>query len=200
MIDKEIIKFANILDKVLTVIRVILLCSLGLTALALVVGIIAYLFGLEDIILELIPLTYTYGPINFNVPMSDATGIVFGFFASVSIFSMMFVLLLSVNSLKKILFSVKQKQPFSEDVCCHITRIAILSLLAFGISSIVDVIKYTYSYQALEQTLSQIESIKSVGLFPTLKLTPLLLSAFLFFLAKIFRYGASLQKEVDETL
>lgn len=198
--DTKIVRYANIFDKILSVLRIILFVGLCITAITVLIGIGFYVFGQQDLLFELMEFSYVYGPIQFNIPMSGASGVSFAFFASVSILSMMTLGLLCINSLKTIVGSVKQKKPFSEIVCKHISRIAILSLVAFSIGTISEIIMYTYSYQALESTLSQIDVIKSVNLFPKMRFVSLLTSAFLFFLARIFRYGASLQKEVDETL
>ena len=106
-----------------------------------------------------------------------------------------------VRCIRNILLPVAQGKPFSRAAGETLHKLAILSIILGiwgNIITLVDVIFSTFVYDIADLLVS--EKITHVSVNYTIDIGFLVISAVLFLLSYIFRYGSELQQLSDETL
>lgn len=90
--------------------------------------------------------------------------------------------------------------PFSDDVVSRMTTFAWVLLIGSVISSVAQGVANTLVARSTELEFSVNPAGMNTGFHFSFNLTPILIALVVLFLVMIFRYGAQLQKEADETL
>ena len=197
---KNMVKFSTVFNNFLTIGKILISIALVFISLVSIVLVTSILLGRANELVEIFNISHTFGPISFNVPVTEAYGLWHCFLSLIALLTLLTVTLMSINCLKKIILYVKQENPFADEVCNQLTKLAILSVVYFFIITMTELVGSLYSYNVLKSTFAQIDEIKNVDVYQGISISRLVVSAFLFFISFIFRYGSSLQKEVDETL
>ncbi len=109
--------------------------------------------------------------------------------------------ILSVKAVRAMLAPMKEGQPFHSEVSANLRKLGVLSAV-IGVAANAMKAIALFSTAALCDigSLLTSEKITHVGINVDFDLTFLVLTAVLFLLAYIFRYGAELQQLSDETL
>lgn len=112
-----------------------------------------------------------------------------------------FLVIYAAKIARKILLPMKEGLPFDESVYKNFRKLGVFTLIGGGLISAGRVLIDIMSYRAYEvQNLFIRDKIIECRLEPQVHLEFILI-AFVFFLTSyIFRYGAELQKQSDETL
>ena len=119
------------------------------------------------------------------------------------VLSAVFVLVarVGVRAIRNILLSVMEGKPFDHAVSGNLHKLGVLSIvlgLIGNLISLVEVLFATFVLGVPEVLVS--EKIIHVGVNYTMDISFLIISAVLFLLSYIFRYGCELQQLSDETL
>ncbi len=90
--------------------------------------------------------------------------------------------------------------PFSDDVVSRMTVFAWVLLIGSIVSSVAQAVANTLIARSTQLEFSINPSGMQTGLHFSFSFAPILIALIVLFLVTIFRYGAKLQKEADETL
>lgn len=112
-----------------------------------------------------------------------------------------FLVIYAAKIARKILLSMKEGLPFDESVYKNFRKLGVFTLIGGGMISSGRVLIDTMSYRAYEvQNLFIRDKIIECRLEPQVHLEFILIAFVFFLMSYIFRYGAELQKQSDETL
>ena len=201
-------KIARIVDKVLLVLRIIVIIFAVLSGFVLLGMILRSIpnldiginimsdFGLDDELkIELIKLkladSYLFIPHNVTGVLECGT-----FFLS------MFVFLYEISILKKVFHPMEQGSPFDGTVSREIRKVAWIQLgwWIFGITA-GNAMYYAMFYKSVDlPSLFSPDKVVSCKFSPDMDVKSILVFALLMLLSYVFRYGEELQKLSDETL
>lgn len=90
--------------------------------------------------------------------------------------------------------------PFSDDVIHRMTVFAWVLLIGSVVSSVAEAIVNSLIHRSLDLSFSLNPAGMDSGFDVSFSIAPILIALIVLFLTMIFRYGAQLQKEADETL
>ena len=112
-----------------------------------------------------------------------------------------FLVIYAAKIARKILLPMKEGLPFDESVYKNFRKLGVFTLIGGGMISSGRVLIDTMSYRAYEvQNLFIRDMIIECRLEPQVHLEFILIAFVFFLMSYIFRYGAELQKQSDETL
>lgn len=112
-----------------------------------------------------------------------------------------FLVIYAAKIARKILLPMKEGLPFDESVYKNFRKLGVFTLIGGGMISAGRVLIDTMSYRAYEvQNLFIRDKIIECRLEPQVHLEFILIAFVFFLMSYIFRYGAELQKQSDETL
>ena len=112
-----------------------------------------------------------------------------------------FLVIYAAKIARKILLPMKEGLPFDESVYKNFRKLGFFTLIGGGLISAGRVLIDTISYRAYEvQNLFISDKIIECRLEPRIDLGFILIALVFFLMSYIFRYGAELQKQSDETL
>ena len=112
-----------------------------------------------------------------------------------------FLVIYAAKIARKILLPMKEGLPFDESVYKNFRKLGVFTLIGGGLISSGRVLIDTMSYRAYEvQNLFIRDKIIECRLEPQAHLEFILIAFVFFLMSYIFRYGAELQKQSDETL
>ena len=112
-----------------------------------------------------------------------------------------FLVIYAAKIARKILLPMKEGLPFDESVYKNFRKLGVFTLIGGGMISSGRVLIDTMSYRAYEvQNLFIRDKIIECRLEPRIDLGFILIALVFFLMSYIFRYGAELQKQSDETL
>ena len=112
-----------------------------------------------------------------------------------------FLVIYAAKIARKILLPMKEGLPFDESVYKNFRKLGFFTLIGGGLISAGRVLIDTMSYRAYEvQNLFISDKIIECRLEPRIDLGFILIALVFFLMSYIFRYGAELQKQSDETL
>lgn len=112
-----------------------------------------------------------------------------------------FLVIYAAKIARKILLPMKEGLPFDESVYKNFRKLGVFTLIGGGMISSGRVLIDTMSYRAYEvQNLFISDKIIECRLEPRIDLGFILIAFVFFLMSYIFRYGAELQKQSDETL
>lgn len=112
-----------------------------------------------------------------------------------------FLVIYAAKIARKILLPMKEGLPFDESVYKNFRKLGFFTLIGGGLISAGRVLIDTISYRAYEvQNLFIRDKIIECRLEPRIDLGFILIALVFFLMSYIFRYGAELQKQSDETL
>ena len=112
-----------------------------------------------------------------------------------------FLVIYAAKIARKILLPMKEGLPFDESVYKNFRKLGFFTLIGGGLISAGRVLIDTISYRAYEvQNLFIRDKIIECRLEPQVHLEFILIAFVFFLMSYIFRYGAELQKQSDETL
>ena len=112
-----------------------------------------------------------------------------------------FLVIYAAKIARKILLPMKEGLPFDESVYKNFRKLGVFTLIGGGVISSGRVLIDTMSYRAYEvQNLFIRDKIIECRLEPQVHLEFILIAFVFFLMSYIFRYGAELQKQSDETL
>ena len=112
-----------------------------------------------------------------------------------------FLVIYAAKIARKILLPMKEGLPFDESVYKNFRKLGVFTLIGGGLISAGRVLIDTMSYRAYEvQNLFIRDKIIECRLEPQVHLEFILIAFVFFLMSYIFRYGAELQKQSDETL
>ena len=112
-----------------------------------------------------------------------------------------FLVIYAAKIARKILLPMKEGLPFDESVYKNFRKLGVFTLIGGGMISSGRVLIDTMSYRAYEvQNLFISDKIIECRLEPQVHLEFILIAFVFFLMSYIFRYGAELQKQSDETL
>lgn len=112
-----------------------------------------------------------------------------------------FLVIYAAKIARKILLPMKEGLPFDESVYKNFRKLGVFTLIGGGMISSGRVLIDTMSYRAYEvQNLFIRDKIIECRLEPQVHLEFILIAFVFFLMSYIFRYGAELQKQSDETL
>lgn len=112
-----------------------------------------------------------------------------------------FLVIYAAKIARKILLPMKEGLPFDESVYKNFRKLGVFTLIGGGLISSGRVLIDTMSYRAYEvQNLFIRDKIIECRLEPQVHLEFILIAFVFFLMSYIFRYGAELQKQSDETL
>ena len=112
-----------------------------------------------------------------------------------------FLVIYAAKIARKILLPMKEGLPFDESVYKNFRKLGVFTLIGGGLISAGRVLIDTMSYRAYEvQNLFIRDKIIECRLEPRIDLGFILIALVFFLMSYIFRYGAELQKQSDETL
>lgn len=112
-----------------------------------------------------------------------------------------FLVIYAAKIARKILLPMKEGLPFDESVYKNFRKLGVFTLIGGGLISSGRVLIDTMSYRAYEvQNLFIRDKIIECRLEPRIDLGFILIALVFFLMSYIFRYGAELQKQSDETL
>lgn len=112
-----------------------------------------------------------------------------------------FLVIYAAKIARKILLPMKEGLPFDESVYKNFRKLGFFTLIGGGLISAGRVLIDTMSYRAYEvQNLFIRDKIIECRLEPQVHLEFILIAFVFFLMSYIFRYGAELQKQSDETL
>ena len=106
-----------------------------------------------------------------------------------------------IHLLRRILRPMKEGLPFHDSVSVSLKKMAWLQLIGGGILSIIELVMENlviYGFNLKELLIS--DKISGISFNVDLNLSFLIAAAVCFLLSYIFRYGAELQQQSDETL
>ena len=112
-----------------------------------------------------------------------------------------FLVIYAAKIVRKILLPMKEGLPFDESIYKNFRKLGVFTLIGGGMISAGRVLIDTMSYRAYEvQNLFIRDKIIECRLEPQVHLEFILIAFVFFLMSYIFRYGAELQKQSDETL
>lgn len=112
-----------------------------------------------------------------------------------------FLVIYAAKIVRKILLPMKEGLPFDESIYKNFRKLGFFTLIGGGLISAGRVLIDTMSYRAYEvQNLFIRDKIIECRLEPQVHLEFILIAFVFFLMSYIFRYGAELQKQSDETL
>ena len=112
-----------------------------------------------------------------------------------------FLVIYAAKIARKILLPMKEGLPFDESVYKNFRKLGFFTLIGGGLISAGRVLIDTISYRSYEvQNLFISDKIIECRLEPRIDLGFILIALVFFLMSYIFRYGAELQKQSDETL
>lgn len=102
---------------------------------------------------------------------------------------------------RRILAPMKEQRPFAETAARDLKRLGWFTIVVGAAHSIMEVVMDTVVFRLYDfSQLFLSDKITSIRLETSMDFTFLIVAAVIFLLSYIFRYGAALQQQADETL